>query len=242
MGILIQFLIYPYTAKRYGVLNCLLVASWSLPIVYFLIPFTALLPTESARQATAFVLMVAKLAGVVYAFPCLIILLTNSAPNLRVLGTLNGIATSVAGVGRAAGPMAIGSVFSFGVKQGYIIIPWFVLAFVCVLSAATPLWLVEPPGFATDSEEDQDQDQQRDDEEESQLQRNSSWEQGNESSSTCATSSTSQGKPQNSRRSMRTARKGHDSERERALARAYDADDSDTANLSGAASDASSIL
>lgn len=150
----IQFLVFPYTCNRFGVLNCLKAASICFPVVHILIPFTALFPTESARQASAFILLVARLVGAVYAFPCLIILLTNCAPNLRVLGTLNGVATSTAALGRAAGPALVGSVFSYGLNKGYMIIPWTVLSLLCVLSAAPVFWVTEPNGFAHSADDE----------------------------------------------------------------------------------------
>lgn len=154
----IQFLVFPYTCNRFGVLNCLKAASLLFPLVYILVPFTALFPTESSRQASAFILLVSRLVGAVYAFPCLIILLTNTAPNLRVLGTLNGVATSTAALGRSIGPPLVGNVFSFGLKKGYMVIPWTVLSFLCMLSALPLFWVTEPKGFANSADEDEEQD------------------------------------------------------------------------------------
>jgi hypothetical protein len=134
------------------------VACAALPLTYLLVPFTALLPTVTLRLAAAFLLNFVKLAGVIYAYPCMIILLTNSAPNLRVLGTLNGIATSVAALGRGIGPAFMGRVFTFGVERGYMVIPWTVLALLSVVSAAPLFWIVEPPGRPEEDEEDEEDD------------------------------------------------------------------------------------
>lgn len=101
----------------------------------------------------------------IFAFPCTTILLTNSAVSLRVLGTLNGVATSVSAVGRAAGPAIGGGTFSWGVKRGYVILPWWTLAFLSALGAIPVFWLVEMDGFggaeASDSE-DEDGDEEND--------------------------------------------------------------------------------
>lgn len=48
--------------------------------------------------------MAIKGFAAVLAFPTSTILLTNSSPTLRLLGTLNGIAVAVAALGRAFGP------------------------------------------------------------------------------------------------------------------------------------------
>lgn len=94
-----------------------------------------------------FLLMLSKLACTIFSFPCCTILLTNSAASLSVLGTLNGVGTSVSAVGRAAGPALVGAAFSYGVNQGYVILPWWLLAFFAALSAVPVFWVEETDGF-----------------------------------------------------------------------------------------------
>lgn len=159
---IVQFFVFPYIANRYGVLNCLKVSSLGFPIAYALIPFTALFPTNTLRQTAAFILMCGKLACVVFAFPCCTILLTNSAPSVQVLGTLNGMATSVGAIGRALGPALIGAAFSIGVKLGFMIFPWWLLALISLLSAIPVFWMIETDGFAgasSDVDEDSEDDE-----------------------------------------------------------------------------------
>ncbi|KOC17472.1 MFS transporter [Aspergillus flavus AF70] len=162
IGMFLQFLVFPIAAKRYGVLNCLKAMILVFPVIYFVTPFTALVP-ESLRHVTIFLLMLSKLAASIFGFPCITILLTNSATSLTVLGTLNGVATSVSAVGRAAGPAICGAAFSFGVKKGYIILPWWMLSIFGALSALPIYWTVEPDGFqGNDAEEEQDEPQESD--------------------------------------------------------------------------------
>ncbi|EDN08085.1 conserved hypothetical protein [Histoplasma mississippiense (nom. inval.)] len=143
IGMLTQFFIFPRAAHRYGVLNCLKVVSVVFPITYFLAPFTVLFPSNASRQIAAFLLMCSKLACVVFAFPCCIILLTNSAKSVSILGTLNGVATGASAVGKAIGPATLGGTFSLGVKKGYMILPWWTLAFLASLSALPVFWSKE---------------------------------------------------------------------------------------------------
>ncbi|PGH10191.1 hypothetical protein AJ80_07550 [Polytolypa hystricis UAMH7299] len=158
-GMFVQFLIFPYVAQRYGILRCLKVSSLAFPLMYFLTPFAALFSTNTARMIAVFILLCGKLAFVVFAFPSCTILLTNSAPSLRVLGTLNGVATSVSGIGRALGPAFIGGVYSFGVKRGYMIIPWWTMAAVGCLSAVPMFWIEEQDRLSSgDKEDDKEED------------------------------------------------------------------------------------
>jgi hypothetical protein len=83
-------------------------------------------------------------------------LLTNSASSLRILGTLNGIATSVGAIGRALGPAIGGSTFTYGVKVGYVILPWWTLSFIATLAAIPSFWVVEGEGFGGDADNVED--------------------------------------------------------------------------------------
>lgn len=87
-----QFLIYPPTAKRYGVLKCLKACVMIFPIIYFITPFTALVPSGIYQQTIMFIILLVKNLGFLISFPSSMILLTNSARSVAVLGTLNGLA------------------------------------------------------------------------------------------------------------------------------------------------------
>lgn len=90
--------------------------------------------------------MLVKGFVVIIGFPCTTILLTNSASSLRILGTLNGFATTFSGLGRAIGPAAVGAVFSWGVRQGYAIAPWWLLGVIAMLGTIPPWFIVEGEG------------------------------------------------------------------------------------------------
>ncbi|KAE8145470.1 putative MFS transporter [Aspergillus avenaceus] len=155
IGMMVQFLIFPAAAKKFGVLNCLKLMILVFPFLYLVTPFTALVP-PSLRHVTVFFLMLAKLSASIFGFPCITILLTNSAASLSVLGTLNGVATSVSAIGRAAGPAICGAAFSLGVKKGYVILPWWILTVFSIIGAIPVFWTVEPDGFqGNDAEEDE---------------------------------------------------------------------------------------
>lgn len=90
----------------------------------------------------------------IFAFPCSTILLTNSAATLSVLGTLNGVATSISAIGRAAGPALAGLTFTAGVDIGYVVISWWTLAAVAVIGAVPVFALVEMEGFGSNRNDD----------------------------------------------------------------------------------------
>jgi len=153
-GMLVQFFLFPRIARRYGILNCLKWCACVFPFCYLATPFTALLPTQTMQVSACFVIMLLKCLCGIFAFPCSTILLTNSASSLRVLGTLNGFATSFSAIGRALGPLLAGGMFSVGVDKGYVIAPWWLLAAIGFIGAIPVFYLVEGEGFGGDANED----------------------------------------------------------------------------------------
>ncbi|KAK5129829.1 hypothetical protein LTR08_002766 [Meristemomyces frigidus] len=151
-GMLVQFFIFPPVARRLGILYCLKWCACLFPITYLLMPFAALMPTQETQVAACFAVMLFRCFCGIFAYPCSTILLTNSASSLRVLGTLNGVGTSVAAVGRAIGPALGGSIFTMGVKKGYVVAPWWTFSAIAVVAAIPVFWLVEGEGFGGDDE------------------------------------------------------------------------------------------
>lgn len=135
----------------------------TFPIICAVTPYTALIENPLKQQATMVSIMVVKCAAVIFAFPCSMILLTNSASSLRILGTLNGIAVSVSAIGRATGPAISGAAFSWGVKHNLSVTPWFLLSFLSALGAIPVWFLIEMDGFSKSGEND---DEDSDSEEE----------------------------------------------------------------------------
>lgn len=98
------------------------------------------------RYAVFLTIMLIKGFVVIVAFPCTTILLTNSASSLRILGTLNGFATTFSGMGRAIGPATVGAVFTWGVRKGYAIAPWWLLGLIALMGTIPPCFIVEGEG------------------------------------------------------------------------------------------------
>ncbi|KAK1837211.1 major facilitator superfamily domain-containing protein [Podospora conica] len=143
---IIQFFLFPLFCARFGVQNCYKAAAATFPIVYILTPYTALIQHSTTRYAALLALMLVKGVAVITAFPCTTIMLTNSASSVRILGTLNGFATSFSGIGRAVGPALTGAVMSVGVRHNLIIAPWWLLAVIASVGAVPAWFIVEGDG------------------------------------------------------------------------------------------------
>jgi len=161
-GMLVQFFIFPPVARKYGVLRCLRACACIMPCVYLITPLSALLPDQTSQQIVISALMLVKSFCTTFAFPSSTILLTNSATSLRILGTLNGLATSCGALGRAIGPITGGSVFTLGVQKGYIVMPWWILSAISIVAAIPAFWLIEGEGFGGDDEVVDDSDDEGD--------------------------------------------------------------------------------
>ena len=164
---LFQFLLFPPLARNLGVLNCLRIAFLIYPIIFFVTPFVGLIPDHTAKQVVMISLLVVRGLAGTFAFPTSTILLTNSAASLQVLGTVNGIATSVSAIGRASGPAIGGGLFTWGVKRGYVIVPFWTLTVISLVASIPTWWLVEGKGFGggDDSETEEEDESAIEDEE-----------------------------------------------------------------------------
>lgn len=155
---LFQFLLFPPLARSLGVLSCLRIAFLIYPAIFLLTPFVTLIPHPAAKQAVMVALLIVRGLAGTFAFPTSTIMLTNSAASLQVLGTINGVATSVSAVGRASGPAIGGGLFTWGVKRGYVIVPFWTLAAISLVAAVPTWWLEEGEGFGGADDDDDDED------------------------------------------------------------------------------------
>jgi hypothetical protein len=178
-GTLYQFFVFPPLTSYFGVLNTLRVAMTVLPIVYFITPYSVLIPNTFLSQATLFLFWNLKQIFALSAFPSCTILLTNSASSLRVLGTVNGITTSIGAIGRATGPSLAGLVFSWGVKNNLLVAPFWLMAFMGLIALPPLYFVVEGKGFGDDGEETESEGEDGDSDE--QLAKNSIEKAGRQS-------------------------------------------------------------
>ncbi len=155
---LVQFFVFPPVVRRFGVLRSYKVCAVIGPSVMFVTPYTALIRDEVTQQGVMFAIMAVKAFVGIFMFPCSTIMLTNSAGSLRLLGTLNGVATSTSAVGRALGPFLAGAAFTWGLEKGYVVVAWWMLGFIAIAGMVPIFKLVEMDGFnkAEDSEGEED--------------------------------------------------------------------------------------
>ncbi|KAH3919147.1 hypothetical protein HBH56_029400 [Parastagonospora nodorum] len=138
MQMFAQLIVFPWLSKKLGSLRTFWITLSLYPILYILAPYLALLP-EKLRIPGLMALLVGKVTFQSLSYPSLAIILANSSPSKRVLGTLNGAAASSASISRGFGPTVSGLIDGIGTKHNMSGLAWWTIAGVALLGWA--------PGF-----------------------------------------------------------------------------------------------
>lgn len=139
-AIIIQIFIYPPVAARLGILNLLRVVSLAYPVLYFFTPYISRL-TGPGQAILLVVLLLCKAFCGICAFPSSKIVLCSAAPSKSALGRLNGVSASTQQLVRAVVAVVVGKLFSVGLEEKMIVLPWWALCVISVGGAITVFWL-----------------------------------------------------------------------------------------------------
>jgi hypothetical protein len=137
--------LFTFVCERLGALRLFRLVVLSYFLLYLTTPYVVLLP-ENLRMIGIYFIVVWKCIFSTLAYPSNAILLTNSAPSLTSLGTINGVAASTASLCRAFGPTISGFLYSLGLQSGYSGLAWWCSAVVAIGGAALSLQITEPRG------------------------------------------------------------------------------------------------
>ena len=148
-----QISMFPYVAKRVSSLTMFRWLSITWPIWYIIVPYVVLLP-QAAQWPFLAVIIVVKITYNAFAYPANALLLANHAPSLLVLGTINGVAASIASLFRALGPSIEGLAQSVGLTHGIMGLGWWTTAIVAVLGGISTIWMTDPDDTPADEEGD----------------------------------------------------------------------------------------
>ncbi|KAF1911376.1 major facilitator superfamily domain-containing protein [Ampelomyces quisqualis] len=155
LQMLAQLIIFPWLIKRLGSLRTFWITLCLYPILYLIAPYLALLP-EKLRIPGLMVLLVCKVTFQSLSYPSLAIILANSSPSKRVLGTLNGAAASSASVCRGFGPTISGFIDGVGQANNMSGLAWWTIAGVALLGWAPGFILKEGTTRACVSSDDEE--------------------------------------------------------------------------------------
>ena len=137
-----QAVLFPYLARNIGCLKTFRITVVTWPLLYFLVPYTVLLPNRLQLVGVSFCLLWRTTAQAL-TYPPNNIMLTNSAPSMLVLGAINGVAGSTASLCRAFGPTVTGFIHSKGLSIGVSGLSWWITGIICALGALESLLMEE---------------------------------------------------------------------------------------------------
>lgn len=138
-------ILFPFVVQRLGTLNLFRLLASTYFMLYFFTPYLVLLP-DSVRMVGVYAAVVWRCTFSAMAFPSNAILLTNSAPSLQTLGTINGAAASTASLSRAAGPTISGALYGLGLGSGVSGLAWWCNVLVALAGAVVSFRITEPRG------------------------------------------------------------------------------------------------
>ncbi|KAI8227969.1 hypothetical protein K4K56_007797 [Colletotrichum sp. SAR 10_98] len=137
--------IFPMVVRRLGPLRLFRMLAISYFMLYMLTPYLVLLPSN-IRMVGIYMMVIWKCTFSTMAYPSNAILLTNSAPSLLSLGTINGVAASTASLCRALGPTVSGFLYALGLRIGYSGLAWWTSGAITIIGAILSLYATEPHG------------------------------------------------------------------------------------------------
>lgn len=150
--------LFPFVVQRVGTLNLFRILAASYFMLYFFTPYLVLLPVN-VRMIGVYTAVIWRCTFSSMAYPSNAILLTNSAPSLQTLGTINGVAASTASLCRAFGPTISGFLYALGLSTGYSGLAWWCNGLVTIAGAFISFKVTEPRGRMDDDEKvDEDEE------------------------------------------------------------------------------------
>lgn len=140
-----NFLFFAPIVRRFGNIRTFRTIAIAYPIVMTLVPYIAFLPHDNDNLLFGVIygMLTVKTIMACLIYPLNGILLTNSAPSLLVLGTINGVAGSLASCMRAIAPVGMGWLFSRGVDMGYMGMSWWINSAIALGGAIQSFYLYE---------------------------------------------------------------------------------------------------
>ncbi|GFF91037.1 uncharacterized membrane protein YCR023C [Aspergillus udagawae] len=129
IGLPLQIFVYPQVQSRLGTLTSFRTFLPFSPVAYTLMPFLVLIPRYPWLVWPAFTVVVGlQVISRTFALPAAIILVNNCVADPSILGTVHGVAQSIASAARTLGPFIGGWGLGLGLKNNLVGGIWWALA------------------------------------------------------------------------------------------------------------------
>jgi hypothetical protein len=130
----IQAVVFPLLADFFGVWRLLLLVTIAHPIAYIIVPFLQLLPPNLVYPGLFAALSIRNLTSIL-AFPLLLIMIKEAAPNKSHLGKINGLAASTGAACRSVASPIAGLLYGLSIEIRFTPLAWWASALVALVGA-----------------------------------------------------------------------------------------------------------
>lgn len=134
IALAVQALVFPLAASRLGIWRTFILVTLGHPIAYFIVPFIALLPSNLVYPGIYTCLTIRNLFSIL-AYPVLLILIKEAAPNNSCLGKINGLAASTGAACRTIASPVAGLLYGIGISLNFTALAWWGSAVVAIIGA-----------------------------------------------------------------------------------------------------------
>ncbi|KAH8732214.1 MFS multidrug transporter-like protein [Phaeosphaeriaceae sp. PMI808] len=132
--LVVQGVVFPLLAEFFGVWRLLLLVTVAHPIAYFVVPFLQLLPTNMLYPGLFACLTIRSLTAIL-AFPLLLIMIKEAAPDKSHLGKINGLAASTGAACRTVASPIAGLLYGLSIDLHFTALAWWASALVAIIGA-----------------------------------------------------------------------------------------------------------
>lgn len=130
----IQAIVFPILADLLGIWRLLLMVTIAHPIAYLIVPFLQLLPSNLLYPGIFFCLTIRNLTSIL-AFPLLLIMIKEAAPDKSHLGKINGLAASTGAACRTVASPIAGLLYGLSIELHFTPLAWWASALVALIGA-----------------------------------------------------------------------------------------------------------
>ncbi|KAH3954253.1 hypothetical protein HBH53_025370 [Parastagonospora nodorum] len=132
--LLIQAFVFPLLAEFFGVWRLLLLVTLTHPVAYLVVPFLQLLP-QSLLYPGIFACLTIRSLTAILAFPLLLIMIKEAAPDKSHLGKINGLAASTGAACRTVASPIAGLLYGLSIDIHFTALAWWASAAVAIIGA-----------------------------------------------------------------------------------------------------------
>ena len=132
IALFIQAVIFPWVADRLGIWRTFVMVTLLHPIVFFIQPYLAFLPSNLTYVGIYACLALRNFLSILD-YPVILIMLKQSSPSTAVLGRINGLAASAGAAMRTIAPPLAGLLYGWGINIGFTGLAWFGAGIVALL-------------------------------------------------------------------------------------------------------------